>query len=107
MIDWYNLAANSLWILGCAVSLATLSYASWEASILDEKFITRLKRPSYQIALSLAGLLFCTGLAGTSDSTLEIILWSILSLAFLVQMVATYWQKRKADNTYPPTNPQI
>ena len=103
MIDWYNLAANSLWILGCAVALATLSYASWEASLLKEKFTTRVKRPSYQMALSLAGFLFCAGLAGTSDSTLEILLWSILALAFLVQMVATYWGKLKADNTDRPT----
>jgi len=103
MIECYNLAANSLWILGCAVALATLSYASWEASLLKEKFTARLKRPSYQMALSLAGFLFCAGLAGTSDSTLEILLWSILALAFLGQMVATYWGKRKADNADRPT----
>jgi hypothetical protein len=98
MIDWYNLAVNALWILGCAVALATLSYASWEASLMKEKFTARLNRPFYQIALDLAGFLFCTGLAGTSDSTLEIILWSILALAFLIQMIAIFWQKRKADN---------
>ena len=102
MIDWYNLATNSLWILGCAVALATLSYASWEASIKKEKFTTRLKKPSYQIALSLAGFLFSAGLAGTSDSTLEVILWSILGLAFLVQLVTTYWGKNKADKSGRP-----
>ena len=37
MIDWFNLAANSLWILGCAIALAVLSYASWQASLRREK----------------------------------------------------------------------
>lgn len=101
MIDWYNLAANSLWILGSAVALATLSYASWDASIRKEKFTGRLKSPSYQIALSLAGLLFSVGLAGTSESTFEVILWSILSLAFLAQIAATFWVKHKASKAGP------
>jgi hypothetical protein len=87
MIDWANLAANALWILGCAVALATLSYASWEASAYHEKFSLRLKRPGIQAALNLGGFLFASGLAATSDSTLEIILWLVLVVAFLAQVV--------------------
>lgn len=102
MIDWANLAANALWILGCATALATLSYASWEASVLSDNFINRLKLHSYQIALNLAGFLFSAGLAWTSDTTLEIVLWSILTVAFFAQMVASYWRKRNAVSTEPP-----
>lgn len=102
MIDWANLAANALWIVGCAIALATLSYASWEASVVKDKFTNRLKRNSYQIALNLAGFLFSAGLAWTSDTTLEIVLWAILSVAFFAQMVVAYWRKRNAVSTGPP-----
>ena len=37
MIDWFDLAANSLWIIGCAVALASLSYAIWMASMRQKK----------------------------------------------------------------------
>ena len=53
MIDWYNLFANALWIIALAVALATLSYASWEASLLHEKLRLRLRQAKYQIALDL------------------------------------------------------
>ena len=99
MIDWVNLAANSLWILGCAVALSTLSYASWEASLLEERFVTRLKLPAYQVALNSAGFLFSAGLAATSDTTLEIFLWLILTVVFLAQIIVAYYRMRKADKT--------
>jgi len=96
VIDWANLAANALWILGCAIALATLSYAYWEASEYKEKMGARLRRPSYQSALSLAGLLFCLGLAGTSGSTLQRIVWLLLAAGFaglLVYSVISYRKK--------------
>ncbi len=94
MIDWGGLAANTLWIIGCALGLGTLSYASWDASIHKEKLSARLKRPSYQVALNLAGLLFGLGLAATSSKPLEIALWLILSALFLAQVIAALLQKR-------------
>ena len=103
MINWVNLAANSLWILGCAVALATLSYASWEASVLEERFVARLKLPAYQVALNLAGFLFSAGLAATSDTTLKIILWLILTVVFLGQMIVAYFRMRKSDKTGSPS----
>ena len=85
MINWVNLGANALWILGCAMALAALSYASWESSIYKEKFSNRLKRPEIQAALCLGGFLFTAGLAATSGSILETTLWTILAAAFLIQ----------------------
>ena len=102
MIDWANLAANALWIVGCAIALGTLSYASWEASVVKDKFTNRLKLPSYQIALNLAGFLFSAGLAWTSDTTLETVLWSILTVAFFAQMVAAYWRRRNTGRAESP-----
>jgi len=86
MIDWFNLVMNSFWILGCSIALATLSYASWEASTMKDKFIIRLKQPGYQISLNIAGLLFCIGLAGTSDVVWQQILWGLLGLGFVFQI---------------------
>lgn len=102
MIDWANLAANSLWILGCTLALATLSYASWEASVYKDKFTARLKKPAIQISLNLAGILFCAGLAATSSKTYEIILWSVLALLFLLQVAAGFAQSRKDGKTGSP-----
>lgn len=87
MIDWFNLAANALWILGCAIALATLSYTSWEASAYREKMGARLKRPSAQAALNLAGLLIFLGLGVLSDELLTKVIYIILALMFLVLMV--------------------
>jgi len=87
MIDWVSVGSNALWILGCAVALATLSYASWEASVYHEKFTSRLKRTPMQISLNLAGLLFSLGLAATSDALFERILWLLLVIAFAAMLI--------------------
>lgn len=96
MIDWYNLVMNSFWILACAIALTTLSYASWEASSLKEKFFARLRQPQYQITLNIAGLLFCVGLAGTSDIVWQQILWGLLGLGFIFQIVLEFKKSREA-----------
>jgi hypothetical protein len=87
MIDWYNLVMNTFWILGCAIALATLSYASWEASVRKEKFFTLLKHAQYQVPLNSGGLIFCIGLAGTSDVIWQQVLWGLLALGFVYQIV--------------------
>jgi hypothetical protein len=94
MIDWGNLAANALWILGCALALGTLSFASWEASLYKEKITTRLRRPALQFALNLAGLLFCLGLAATEKRLIVTILWLVLGVLFLAQLVNNLIQRR-------------
>ena len=86
MIDWFNLFANALWIIALAVAVATLSYASWEASMLHEKMRLRLRQTKYQIALDVAGVLGCAGLAATSNRTWEIVLWAILGVLFAAQV---------------------
>ncbi len=87
MIEWGGLAANSLWILGCALALATISYASWQASLAGIKLSAQLKRPQLQAGFSLAGLLFCAGLSLTSDVGWRLGLWAILGVFFLIQLI--------------------
>jgi hypothetical protein len=95
MINWFSLFANSLWIIALALALATLSYASWRASIDREKLRTSLGRGDYAAIFSLAGVLFCTGLAMTAPSTLQIILWIILGIGFLIILLARAGQSSK------------
>ena len=86
MIDWAMVAANSLWILGLAIGLATLSYASWDAWATHETFLQRLNRPAPQGVLALAGFLFCLGLAATSKVTWQVVVWLVLAGLFLWQV---------------------
>jgi hypothetical protein len=87
MIDWFNLAANALWIIGLAIALAVVSHASWQASLHHEKLRSRLAQPSYQIFFDLAAVLFCLGMAATSRRVWEIILWGGLATLFIAQAV--------------------
>ena len=87
MIDWFNLAANALWIFGLAIALAVVSHASWQAAMQHEKLRARLSQPGYQIFFDLAAVLFCLGMAGTSHRVWEIIVWSGLAVLFIAQAV--------------------
>jgi hypothetical protein len=95
MIDWYHLAANSLWIIACAIVLGTVSLASWEASTVHRKLIIVLSYPRYQILLFIAGLFFCLGIAGTLDRWWEIILWLLIALVFSGQIYRILARKQK------------
>ena len=94
MIDWVNLVENTLWVLGCALALATLSYASWQASWNHEKFSYRLGQKNIRIPTNIAFLLFCIGLAATSRRWWEIGLWIILAILFFGQIVLVIKNKQ-------------
>jgi hypothetical protein len=87
MIDWFGLLSNSLWVLGLAIALAAFSYISWQASTQNERTLSLLKTPGSLTAFSIAGLLFCAGLAATSDAILEIVIWGVLVVLFLIQII--------------------
>ncbi len=90
MIDWINLASNALWILGLALGLAALSYASWAASLQAVPLRRQLQQLPYQRLFALAGALFCLGLAATAAAAWETVVWALLALAFLVQLALTW-----------------
>lgn len=96
MIDWGNLAANALWILGCAAALAGLGYASWQASIYHTKMSVQLSRPSFQSALCFAGLLFSLGMALTSQAPFSVAAWGMLALLMLALIVLAWRRARHA-----------
>jgi fucose permease len=74
MINWFNLGANALWVIGCAVVLSR------------QKLAERLKQHSALLALNLGGLLICLGAALTRNLW-WIVLWGLLGLAFLIQVI--------------------
>ena len=83
-MDWLNLAFNALWVLGCALALAAVSYASWQSSLSGQRLVVHLGRRGVRMTLALAVALVCLGLAGTARSSLETIFWSVLSILWLV-----------------------
>jgi len=99
MIDWGSLAANSFWILGCALALAATSYASWQAALSGIKLGVQLKQPQLRASLDLAGLLFCTGLLLTADSRLTMIVWAVLGVFFFLQLLSI--ARTTADKNLP------
>jgi hypothetical protein len=101
VIDWFNLAANSLWILGCALALASFSYASWRSSLMGGRLRDYIESPGVRQVLYLAGFLFCVGLAILTGSLLERIIWAVLSLAFIVGLLLAARQKDSAVEEIP------
>ena len=87
MIDWVNLFGNALWVIGLAVALAGLSYASWQASISGQKFTRVLNQSGYSLVFAVSGFLFSTGLAVTSFGDWRFLVWTVIALAFLAYIV--------------------
>lgn len=93
MIDWIDVLIGALWISGCALALATVSYANWAAATRREKLRVLLGQPRIQVVLDFAAILFCLGWMGSVDAFWERALWGILALAFGVQAGLT-WSSR-------------
>ena len=84
MIDWGNLAANTLWVLGSALALATFSYASWQASLDRKGILYHLGQEITLKSFDLSGIMVCMGLAYLSGSPILVALWCALGATFLV-----------------------
>jgi hypothetical protein len=95
MIDWGGLAANALWILGCALALAVFSFASWQASVHAEKLVARLNQPGYQRFLYLSGGLFCGGQALLAQDAIRAAVWTALGLLAAAGLALTMRRDRR------------
>ncbi len=82
MIDWPDLAFNSLWILGLAIILAAVSYHDWLAYRTGMRFRELLASPTWRGPFFGGTLLVCLGLALTGRVWWEKLLWAGLALAF-------------------------
>ena len=98
MIDWPLVLSSAVWISGAALALATLSYASWSASLRGERLRTALQRPVYQLLLRAAACLICVGLGLTAATGLEAVVWLILAVISAAAFIAL-WRKTRRDKT--------
>ena len=85
--------ANGLWILGLAVILAALSWASWVAHEQKRTFIRVLGQADSQRALCGGLALFCAGLAATGYRPWMQVIWGLLAAVWLGLFVWTFWRK--------------
>jgi succinate dehydrogenase hydrophobic anchor subunit len=90
MIDWPQVLANAVWIVGAALALATFSYASWLASLRKEHLRDTLRQATLQLLLRVAAVLFCLGLGLTANSLLETALWLALAVFSAISGIACW-----------------
>jgi len=94
LIDWPSLAANALWIAGLSLALAALSFAGFESSSGHQPLAAILTQRRYDLALNLAGVLFCSGLAAASSQLFETILWIVLAILFIISILLVLRKKQ-------------
>ena len=80
MIDWANVAVNSLWILGLAVILAALGHHDWLAYRTRVRLRELFTTPSWRRPGLLGMLLVCLGLMLASWVRWQGVLWAALKL---------------------------
>ncbi len=95
MIDWIRLATNVLWIVGCGLGLATLSYANWEAKMRGGDLRRVLGRRAMQGLLNVAAVLFCLGWMASISEPWERMLWATLTVAFGAQGWVSWRDNRR------------
>lgn len=83
VIDWYNIWANAIWIMGLAILLATVSGGRWLAQRQDCYLKQILKRPNFQVAIWTGFLLISLALLLLADIWWERLIWSVYCLIFL------------------------
>lgn len=71
---------HSFWITGLALLLAALSYHHYQAAQQGQSLRQQLGTSSFQAVFYLSLVLVGIGLAGTSATVWEMILWAVLTV---------------------------
>ena len=95
-LDVPGIVANSLWIVGLAVLLATWSWASYEASTMNQKVTARLDTFPNTLWLDAGQGLFAAGLLATEHRWWARIVWGGWLLWMIGQGV-WHWRNRGTD----------
>ena len=95
MINWLLVLSSAVWIGGAALALATVSYASWFASLRGERLRAVLQQPAYQLWLRAAACLICMGLGLTAATGLETVLWLILAVISAAAFISLWRRARR------------
>ena len=91
MVDWLGVVTNGLWVLGLAGMLAALSYFDYYARTRGRPVRQVLNAPMFFRPFSLAGVLFCVGVAVSGVSWWQRVAWAVLAALFAMQA----WQSRE------------
>jgi hypothetical protein len=78
VIDWPSIVFNTLWIVGCAVTLAAFSYANWLAHLQGVRTRQLLSAPNIQLSFVIGLGLISLGLFFLSRGWLEYVLWAVV-----------------------------
>lgn len=97
MINWQSVLFNSLWIVGLALLLAGFSYSYWAARDGKRPLSHQLASVEFLAPFWAGMLLFCAGLAGTSERVWEIILWGLLALFSIFNLARLGWQAKQQE----------
>jgi hypothetical protein len=98
MIDVWSVAANGLWILGLSILLAALSWAVWASTAGDDRLRIVIMRPPIRLSVDLGFLIFCIGLAVTTQKWWGRALWAALAVAWGVQIwISTHLTHREEE----------
>jgi hypothetical protein len=89
MIDLWFVAFNSLWLIGLSILLATVSWASWAASVRKARMADILMLPDARRVWGIGMALFCAGMAATGRAWWEYGLWGTLAVGSLVYVIGT------------------
>jgi hypothetical protein len=82
MIDWPQVAANSIWIIGCAIIVAAFSHANWLAHVRAVRTRHLLGMHTFQLPFSIGFTLIALGLFFFSHGWLERGLWAVFAVLF-------------------------
>jgi small-conductance mechanosensitive channel len=96
VIDWVALLFHSAWILGLAIILAVFSYHHWQARQENRSLPEQLRTPAFTIPTQFGLALIVIGLAGTSQTTWETIIWIIILLIILLNLGKTWLALRSS-----------
>lgn len=98
LIDWWGLFHNSLWVLGLAVCLASVSMASYEARAEQVRLRAKLGDARFQLPVAVAAVLFCLGLLASGQAWWERAMWALLAAIGVAQAVRV-WKHRRTGST--------
>ena len=95
MINWYDVIANGLWIIGAAVLLAAFSWSFYAATLARNGWRAQLASPGFSFTASLGMMLIALGLAFQRGSPLwQAAIWLALAAAFAL-MAWMAWRERR------------
>jgi hypothetical protein len=86
MINWWSVIANSFWIFGLALLLASFSYSYWVAGQEETTLRQQLEKPAFLRIFAVALALVGVGLAGTSRT-----IWETMLSVILIAGCVVYW----------------